>query len=134
MLFRSGDAADLLEPGSHGSTFGGNPVACAAAHAVLDTVEKDDLIGRAKHIGARIQQTLEPLAGVAAVRGEGAMQGVVLHNDIAVDVEAGCRARGVIVNVPLPNVIRLVPPLTITDEELDRGLNRLGEAIAAHDY
>ena len=57
------------------------------------------------------------------------MQGVVLNRDIAADVEARCRQLGVIVNVPLPHVIRLVPPLTITDEELGRGLTRLGTAI-----
>lgn len=124
-----GDHADLLEPGSHGSTFGGSPVACAAAHAVLDTIVAEDLIGRAKHIGARLSESLTPLHAVAAVRGEGAMQGVVLNQDIAIDVEAACRRIGVIVNTPLPNVIRLVPPLVITDDELERGINALGEAI-----
>lgn len=124
-----GEAADYLEPGSHGSTFGGSPVSCAAAHAVLDTIASDDLIGRAKVIGERIATTLSPLTAVEAVRGDGAMQGVVLNREIASDVEARCRQLGVIVNVPLPHVIRLVPPLTITDEELDKGLARLGTAI-----
>ena len=81
-----GPAADYLEPGSHGSTFGGSPVACAAAHAVLDTVADLDLVGRAKVIGERIASTLTPLAAVAAVRGEGAMQGVVLNRDIAAEL------------------------------------------------
>lgn len=124
-----GDYADLLARGTHGSTFGGNPVACAAAHAVLDTVAAEDLVGRAKHIGQRIREALEPLDAVAHVRGEGAMQGVVLHQEIGAAVEDRCRAYGVIVNVPVPHVIRLVPPLVITDRELDTGLDRLSEAI-----
>lgn len=130
-----GDAAEYLQPGSHGTTFGGNAVAAAAAHAVLDVIEQDDLISRAKAIGQIISHALSPLDAVSLVRGEGAMQGVVFHSDIASDVERRGRELGVIVNAPLPNVLRLVPPLVITDEELTRGLDRLAQAIqdAHHD-
>ncbi|MEI6404673.1 MAG: acetylornithine transaminase [Actinomycetes bacterium] len=130
-----GQAAEYLQPGTHGTTFGGNAVAAAAAHAVLDVIERDDLISRAKQIGHMIAATLTPLAGVEQVRGEGAMQGVVLTRDVASDVEHRGRELGVILNSPLPNVIRLVPPLVITDDELARGLDRLATAIeqASHD-
>jgi len=121
--------ADLLQPGLHGSTFGGNAVACAAANAVLDLIESEDLMSRAKHIGAEIERALAPLDGVEQVRGQGAMQGVVLKQDVAARVETRGRELGVITNAPLPNVLRLVPPLVITDIELAKGLDLLARAI-----
>lgn len=124
-----GEYADLLDPGSHGATFGGNPVSCAAGNAVLDLIEKEDLLTRAKHIGEVLQTRLSALGAVEKVRGTGAMQGVVFNQDIATEVEARGRELGVITNTPLPNVIRLVPPLAITDEELERGITRLSQAI-----
>ena len=124
-----GEYKDLLEPGSHGATFGGNPVSCAAGNAVLDLIEKEDLLTRAKHIGQQLQDRLGALDAVKEVRGTGAMQGVVFNGDIAVAVEARGRELGVITNVPLPNVLRLVPPLAISDAELDRGITRLCQAI-----
>jgi acetylornithine aminotransferase len=119
----------LLQPGQHGTTFGGNPIACAAAHAVLNTIATDDLISRAKAIGERITATLGQVPGVRAIRGAGALQGVVLTQPVAMQVEARGRALGVIVNAAQPDVLRLAPPLTITDRELDSGLVRLAEAI-----
>ena len=121
--------ADLLDPGSHGSTFGGNAVSCAAGNAILDLIEREDLLTRAKHIGAVFQDRLSQVDGVKEVRGAGAMQGVVLEKDIAAHVEARGRELGVITNTPLPNVIRLVPPLVMTDQEIELGLDRLSQAI-----
>ena len=121
--------SDLLQPGLHGTTFGGNAVACAAANAVLDLIDEEDLITRAKFIGAEISRVMSQVNVVDFVRGEGAMQGVVLKEDIASQVEVKGRELGVITNAPLPNVLRLVPPLVITDDELARGLELLAAAI-----
>ena len=96
---------------------------------MLDLVEREDLLTRAKYIGERLNEVLLPLDAVQEVRGSGAMQGVVLNQDIAMNVEVKAREYGVITNVPLPHVIRLVPPLTVTDKELETGLDRLARAI-----
>lgn len=124
-----GEYADLLDKGSHGATFGGNPVSCAAGNAILDLIEKEDLLTRAKHVGEVLQTRLGALDAVKEVRGSGAMQGVVFHEDIAAAVEARGRELGVITNFPLPNVMRLVPPVSISDKELNTGIDRLSQAI-----
>lgn len=124
-----GEYGDLLDKGSHGATFGGNPVSCAAGNAILDLIEKEDLLTNAKHVGETLKTRLETLDAVKEVRGKGAMQGVVFHDDIAAAVEARGRELGVITNFPLPNVMRLVPPVSISDAELNTGIDRLSQAI-----
>jgi acetylornithine/N-succinyldiaminopimelate aminotransferase len=122
-----GDAASLLEPGQHGSTFGGNPVSCAAALAVLDTIERDDLCGHAKRIGERLGSGVTQLAHplVDHVRGAGLMLGIVLTAPVAALVERVARDHGFLVNAPAPDVVRLVPPLVLTDEQVDAFLAAL---------
>jgi acetylornithine/N-succinyldiaminopimelate aminotransferase len=122
-----GDAASLLEPGQHGSTFGGNPVACAAALAVLDTIVRDDLCGHAKRIGERLSSGVTQLAHplVDHVRGTGLMLGIVLTAPVAVPIERVARDHGFLVNAPAPDVVRLVPPLVLTDEQVDTFLAAL---------
>jgi len=129
-LLMFGEAADLLEPGQHGCTFGGNPVACAAALAVLDVIESEGLLGHAVEVGARMRTALEAAAGVVQVRGEGLLLGVVLEQPIAKMVEADCRDRGLLVNAIGDSVIRLAPPLIVTAEQADRGCAVLAEAVA----
>ena len=124
-----GEYGDLMTAGSHGTTYGGNAVACAAALEVLDIIHDEDLLNRAKAIGTRIVSVLEQVDAVDHVRGEGAMQGVVLKADIASAVEVRGRELGVILNAPLPHVLRLVPPLVITDAQLDSALDRIASAI-----
>jgi acetylornithine aminotransferase len=114
-----GDAAALLGPGSHGSTFGGNPVCCAAALAVLDTITRDDLLDRAKRLGERLSGALGGLPGVDDVRGRGALLGIVLTADTAKGLETALRAEGFLVNACAPDVIRLAPPLVLTDDQAD---------------
>jgi acetylornithine aminotransferase len=128
-LLTFGPAADLLAPGHHGSTFGGNPLACAAALAVLDTIESDDLLGNASTLGRRIRTSLGAHPGVAEVRGQGLLLGVVLRGPRAKDVELRCREAGVLVNAIGEHVIRLAPPLNLTVEQADRACTAIGEAL-----
>ncbi len=129
-LLTFGDTAELLAPGHHGSTFGGNPVACAAALAVLDEIESQDLLGHVTTVGKRIRTTLGATAGVDEVRGRGLMLGVVLDRPDAKTVEVRCRQAGVLVNAIGDQVIRLVPPLILTEQQADQACTVLAEAIA----
>ena len=117
-----GAAAELFVPGNHGSTFGGNPLACAAGNAVLDEIEEHDLCNRAAELGNRILDGLNAgLAGnnaVKEIRGLGLMIAVELNEDAPHLVEAGL-AEGVLINITQGNILRLLPPLTLTDAEAD---------------
>lgn len=114
-----GPAAELLGPGSHGSTFGGNPASCAAALAVLRTVTEEGLLDRVPVVAERLRGIVEQSPLVDHVRGEGLLLGVVLTEARAAEVEAACRAEGLIVNAVAPDVVRMAPPLVITDEDLE---------------
>lgn len=124
-----GEYQDLMTQGLHGTTYGGNAVACAAALAVLETVESEDLMSRAKHIESEFVSHISNAPGVEQVRGAGAMLGVVLNHENSAAVEAKSRELGLIINAPLPNVLRIVPPLVITDEELRDGIQLLTQAL-----
>lgn len=118
-----GRAASLLTAGSHGSTFGGNPLACSAALAVLDVIERDQLIDRAHTLGKRLHAgfsaRLKDNPKVAEVRHLGLMVGIQLH-DNAPDLVAKALAQQLLINVTAGNVIRLLPPLVISDDEADQ--------------
>jgi acetylornithine aminotransferase len=118
-------------PGSHGSTFGGNPIGAAAALAVLDTIVAEDLFTNATVRGAQFREGLEPVAGVLEVRGAGLLLGVVLADPIAKAVEVAARDAGVLVNAAAPDVIRLAPPLNITADEVAHGIEVLARAMHA---
>lgn len=115
-----GAAADLLTPGMHGSTFGGNPVCTAAALAVLRTLEADDLIARADVLGKTLAHGIEDVGHplVDHVRGRGLLRGVVLTAPRGKAVEAAAREAGFLVNAAAPDVVRLAPPLVITDDQI----------------
>lgn len=127
-----GKAAEVLKPGNHGSTFGGNLLACAAAHAVLDTLEADGLMERAVELGERIRAGLaKALAGnnsVTDIRGRGLMLAVELASPCGELVQKGLE-KGVLINVTRDNVVRLLPPLTLTDAEADELVTRVAGTI-----
>ncbi len=128
-----GAAAALLQPGQHGTTFGGNPVSCAAALAVLDTIEAEGLLDRAGSLGKSLTEGITGLGHplVAGVRGSGLMLGVVLAAPVAAAVEVACRQRGFLVNAVAPDVVRLVPPLVLTDTQAEAFLAALPGALDA---
>ena len=115
--------AELLPPGSHGTTFGGNPLACRAALEVLAVMEEDDILGRAARAGARLlqalQQGLADQSGVVEVRGRGLMIGIELADE-AGELKQAAMDRGLIINVTRGNTIRLLPPLIVDDAQVDR--------------
>ena len=126
-----GKTADLLSPGLHGSTFGGNPVCTAAALAVLKVLADDDLIGRADVLGKTLSHGIESLGHplVDHVRGRGLLRGVVLRASAAKPVEAAARDAGFLVNAAAPDVIRLAPPLVITEGQIDDFLTALPDVL-----
>ena len=118
----SGKAADLLQPGNHGSTFGGNPLACAAALATINTIQADGLLDRATVVGERIMSGLRSeLAGVEHVkdiRGLGCMIGIELNKPCK-SLFGMAMSKGLVINVTAESVIRLLPPFIMTDDEAD---------------
>jgi acetylornithine aminotransferase len=114
-----GAAATRLQPGNHGTTFGGNPVAAAAALAVLDTIEKDDLLGAVAERGDQLAAILAAQAGVVEVTGSGLMRGAELDGPYATQAVAAAREAGFILNATGPSRLRFVPPLVITADDLD---------------
>jgi acetylornithine aminotransferase len=117
-----GAAADVFKPGNHGSTFGGNPLACAAALATLDAIEEEKLLDNARVRGEAIRSglraTLAGVHGVVDIRGEGMMIGIELDRPCA-ELVAVARDAGVLINVTADTVIRLVPPLIYGEAEVD---------------
>ena len=111
-----GDSGELLQPGNHGTTFGGNPVAAAAALAVIATIEKDDLLVNATKVGETLKAGLAH-PHVTEIRGSGLLIGVDLDQDVAAEVTAAAQAHGFIVNSCAPNRIRLAPPLVLTEQQ-----------------
>ncbi|MGB3896492.1 acetylornithine transaminase [Mycolicibacter sinensis] len=126
-----GAAGDLLTPGAHGSTFGGNPICTAAALGVLRALADGDLIARAGMLGKSLSHGIEELHHplVDHVRGKGLLQGVVLTAPAAKAVEAAARDAGFLVNAAAPGVVRLAPPLIVTEEQVDGFLTALPQVL-----
>jgi acetylornithine/N-succinyldiaminopimelate aminotransferase len=127
--------ADVFEPGDHGSTFGGGPLASAVALAVMRTVENEGLVAHAADMGDYLAESLSALAErgapIANVRGRGLMVGIGLSRDVAPAVAAAALDAGLIVNAVGTRTLRLVPPLIITSDEVDESMVRLGTAFAS---
>ncbi len=113
------EVADAMQPGDHGSTFGGNPMAVTAALATIDTMLELDVAANSREVGNYLAQRLEALDGVTEVRGLGLMRGAQLDSPIAADVVAKGLEAGLVLNAPCPDVLRFVPPLICTKDDVD---------------
>jgi acetylornithine aminotransferase len=122
-----GPAAGLLTPGAHGTTFGGNPVSCAAALAVLETIEADGILDNVKRQGEKLRQGIEALRHplVDHVRGSGLLIGIVLTEPLSSQVQQAAQDAGLLVNAAVPDTVRLAPPLIVGDAETDAFLRTL---------
>jgi acetylornithine aminotransferase len=120
-----GDAGTLLQPGNHGTTFGGNPVATAAALAVISTIENDGLLENAAAVGEHIRNGLADHPLVESTTGRGLLIGIVLTREISADVQKAALDAGLIINNPTPNRLRLAPPLILTADQADGAVKTL---------
>ncbi|RYG24982.1 acetylornithine transaminase [bacterium] len=121
-------AETILEPGDHGTTFGGNPLACATALAVLDTIEHEDLMGNAEKVGQFLQEGLRSL-GLQEVQGLGLMVGATVDQPIARDIVRQCFDRKLIINATDETTLRFVPPLIVSESQIASALNTLAEVM-----
>ncbi|MEU7005510.1 acetylornithine transaminase [Streptomyces sp. NPDC046332] len=128
-----GPAAELLEPGQHGSTFGGNPVACAAGLAVLDAIKAEGLLAHVLRVGERLRHGIAAAAHprVAEVRGAGLLLGVLLTEPVAASVQRTAQDAGFLVNAAAPGVVRLAPALTVTEHQVDQLVKALPAILDA---
>jgi len=128
-----GVAADVLQPGDHATTFGGNPVTAAASLAVLDVIEQEDVLANVTTRAAQFRIAFSDLAAstgaVREVRGSGLLLGVVLSRPIAAEVASRCRSQRLVLNAVAPDVLRIAPPLTISAEEVEIALSIIIPAI-----
>jgi acetylornithine aminotransferase len=127
-----GRAAELLRPGHHGSTFGGNPVACAAGLAVLDTIADEGMLDNVKRQSEKLRQGIEGLGHplIDHVRGAGLLLGIVLTEPLAQKAQQAAQDAGLLVNAPAPDVVRLMPPLNLGDDEVEAFLRALPGVLA----
>ncbi|MEO3818969.1 acetylornithine transaminase [Plantactinospora sp. B24E8] len=128
-----GQAADLLRPGMHGTTFGGNPVSCAAGLAVVSTIAQEGLLDHVKRVGERLRRGVEALAHplVTEVRGAGLLLGIGLGAPVSVELAGALRAAGFLTNPVQPTTIRLAPPLILSLDQVDAFLAALPAALEA---
>lgn len=126
-----GAAGELLTAGQHGTTFGGNPVACAAALAVLDTIESEDLIAHVDRLGKIVTAEVECLDHplVDHVRGQGLLLGIVLTAPRAKEIEEAARSAGYLVGATGANVVRLAPPLVLTEDQVAQFVTDLPQIL-----
>ncbi|MGX9345964.1 acetylornithine transaminase [Microbacterium sp. KNMS] len=130
-LITFGAASDLFYPGTHNSTFGGNPLASAVANAVLGYIESEGLLENVTARGAQLRTAVAELPLVSGARGEGLLIGITLTAPVAAEVRAAAHERGLIVNAPDADVIRIAPAYTIGDAEIEEFLTLFGEALSA---
>jgi acetylornithine/succinyldiaminopimelate/putrescine aminotransferase len=131
--FMAKNSACAFVPGDHGSTFGGNPLTCAAAHASTKYIIDNDVPANSAKMGEYLRQGLEKIKAnnefITDVRGMGLLWAVEFDSDITPKVIAACNDEGILMNPMRPNTIRLMPVLTITENEIDEALDRLEKGI-----
>jgi len=119
-----------FKPGEHGSTFGGNPVSCAASNAVLDYIQKKNLLDKAHDAGEFLKGELAQIPGVQGVRGRGLLLGIELKGEFASAVQAKALSKGLLVNAPNKSIIRIAPPLTVKKRDLKEFVQLFAEALS----
>jgi acetylornithine aminotransferase len=124
-----GEAAELFQPGDHGSTFGGNPIATAAGLAVIETMEEKNLLSRVSSVGVELMADLALIEGVKSIRGAGLLIGIEFSEPVAKQVAKRCEENGVLVNGNSDRVIRIAPPLIISDREIAKFLKIFTESV-----
>jgi acetylornithine aminotransferase len=125
-----GKAADLFQPGDHGSTFGGNPVTTAAGLAAIEFIESKKILAKVEKQGAHLMQELALIPGVKEVRGAGLLLGIELESLKASDVSDAMRSAGVLVNAANATTIRIAPALIVTDAQIDKFISLFRKVIA----
>jgi len=128
-MIAMGKAAQFFKAGDHGSTFGGNPVSCASALAVIEVLEKRDLLQHARRHEATMKKAISLVPGVKEVRGQGLLLGIVLEQEIATSVRDALQNVGVLVNAPNSTTIRIAPALTVTTAEVKKFIAAFMEAM-----
>ncbi|MEJ6574695.1 MAG: acetylornithine transaminase [Actinomycetes bacterium] len=128
-----GESAQLFEPGSHGSTFGGNPMACASALAAISVLEGENLLARNKSLELTLKLELSKSALVESVRGAGLLLGIVLKSEIAKKIALELQDAGVLVNATSDSLIRIAPPLVVTDQQVSDFIKIFREIAANHE-
>jgi predicted acetylornithine/succinylornithine family transaminase len=122
----------VLEPGDHGSTFAGGPLAAGVALRVLDLVDTPDTLRRVRELGSTLRERVLALDGVAEVRGRGLMIGIGLeHGIVASEAASALLEAGIVVNAPRPDTLRLLPPFTLADAQVDRAISAISEVLGA---
>jgi acetylornithine/succinyldiaminopimelate/putrescine aminotransferase len=127
-----GEVAEAFRPGDHGSTFGGQPLAAAAAKATLAVMEDADVPALATAAGAQLRRGLADLPGVTGVRGQGLLLAAELEAAVAKDVTARALAAGLVVNAVTDKAVRLAPPLLVSSAEIEEALTILGRVLGEH--
>ncbi len=121
--------ADTFGPGDHGSTFAGGPVACAAANAALDVIDDEEFLARVRRVGERLAEGLRELPGVVSVRGRGLMLAAEVDVDAPALVRRALTEQRLVINATGPTTLRFLPPLVISEEQVDEALRRLADLL-----
>ena len=128
-----GECASLFTPGSHGSTFGGNPIACASALAAISVLESEELLARNKSLELTLKLELSKNPIVSSVRGSGLLLGIVLKNEVAKDFVAKLQNVGVLANATSDSVIRIAPPLVVTDVQINEFMEKFRKVAQTYE-
>ena len=128
-----GECASLFTPGSHGSTFGGNPIACASALAAISVLESEDLLARNKSLELTLKLELSKNPIVSSVRGSGLLLGIVLKNEVAKEFVSKLQGIGVLANATSDSVIRIAPPLVVTDDQINEFIEKFRKVAQTYE-
>ena len=123
------EKADLFTPGTHGSTFGGSPIAAASANATIEVIESESMLANNQEKGKRIKVSLARIPAVKEVRGEGLLLGCVLNETNAKDVVSAMQRKGFLLNAPAPDVIRIAPAYVVSDSQISEFLAAMQEVL-----